>query len=207
MNYQNLASIFLARLARSCTKSCKSCTKQEAFLARYEKSCKNLARKICKIIFLQDFDQILQENYLTIFSYKILARFFVSCKKSFIFSARLARYVQDLVQDLASLARKLLARFACFLQDRFYWVVSLLKCDPLPQLENVEITGTHILCSACRIQGGAGPDGCDSCHWCDVLLRYGAHSARLRDAVAALSHRLEIQSFHGMTYVPLYLII
>ena len=27
--------------------------------------------------------------------------------------------MQDLVQDLASLARKLLARFACFLQDRF----------------------------------------------------------------------------------------
>ena len=28
--------------------------------------------------------------------------------------------MQDLVQDLAILARKLLARFACFLQDRFY---------------------------------------------------------------------------------------
>ena len=68
--------------------------------------------------------------------------------------------------------------------------VSLLKCDPLPQLEDVEITGSHILCSARRIQGGAGPGGCDSCHWRDVLLRYGAHSARLRDAVAALSRRL-----------------
>ena len=55
--------------------------------------------------------------------------------------------------------------------------VSLLKCDPLPQLEDVEITGSHILCSARRIQGGAGPGGCDSCHWHDVLLRYGAHSA------------------------------
>ena len=50
--YPNLASIFLARLARSCTKSCKCCTKNEAFLARYEKVCKNLARKICKINFL-----------------------------------------------------------------------------------------------------------------------------------------------------------
>ena len=29
--------------------------------------------------------------------------------------------MQDLVQDHASLARKLLARFACFLQDCFYW--------------------------------------------------------------------------------------
>ena len=106
--YSYLASTFLARLARSCTKSCKSCTKNEAFLARYKMSCKNLARKFCKIIFLQDLDHILQENYFTIFSCKILARFFVSCKKSFIFSARLARYVQDLVQDLASLVRKYL---------------------------------------------------------------------------------------------------
>ena len=47
------------------------------------------------------------------------ARFFISCKKSFIFSARL----EDFVQDLASLARKRLARFAYFLQDGFYWVV------------------------------------------------------------------------------------
>ena len=88
--------------------SCKSCTKNEAFLAKHKKSCKNLARKICKIIFLQELDQILQENYLTTFSCKILARFLISCKKSFIFSARLSRYVQDLVQDLASLARKYL---------------------------------------------------------------------------------------------------
>ena len=31
--------------------------------------------------------------------------------------------MQDLVQDLASLARKILARFAYFLQDGFYWEV------------------------------------------------------------------------------------
>ena len=47
--------------------------------------------------YMQDFDQLLQENNLTNFSCKILARFFISCKKSFIFSATLARYVQDLV--------------------------------------------------------------------------------------------------------------
>ena len=80
-------------------------------------------------MFLQDFDQILQENYLTIFSCKILARFFVSCKKSFIFSARLARYLQDLVQDLASLARIILARFAYFLQDGFYWDIGSLNAN------------------------------------------------------------------------------
>ena len=55
-----------------------------------KKSCKNLARKNCKIFFLQDLIKILQENYLTN-SCKILARFFTSYKKSFIFSARLAR--------------------------------------------------------------------------------------------------------------------
>ena len=67
---------------------------------------------------------------------------------------------------------------------------TFLHCDVLPQLEEVEITGCHVLLSARRIQGGAGPGGCDACHWQDVLLRYGAHSSRLRDAVAALSRRL-----------------
>ena len=39
--------------------------------------------------------------------------------------------MQDFMQDLASLARKLLARFACFLQDRFYWVVTdIYKQEP-----------------------------------------------------------------------------
>ena len=31
--------------------------------------------------------------------------------------------LQDLVQDLASLARKILAKFGYFLQDSFYWIV------------------------------------------------------------------------------------
>ena len=58
-----------------------------------------------------------------------------------------------------------------------YDFLSLLKCEPLPHLEDVEITGSQVLCSACRIQGGAGPGGCDSCHWRDILLCYGAHGA------------------------------
>ena len=37
--------------------------------------------------------------------------------------ARFARYVQDLVEDLV---RRILTRFAYFLQDDFYWVV--LQC-------------------------------------------------------------------------------
>ena len=81
-----------------------------------QESCK----KILQDNFLATFDQILQENNLTIFSCKN----FVSCKKRFIFSAKLARFVQDFVQDLVSLARKILARFAYFLQDGFYLVAS-----------------------------------------------------------------------------------
>ena len=49
---------------------------------------------------------------------------------------------------------------------------------------------SHVLLVAHRIQGGAGPGGCDAGHWKDVLLRYGGHSSRLRDAVATLARRL-----------------
>ena len=56
---------------------------------------------------------------------------------------------------------------------------SLLQCDSLPLLEDVEITGNLIQRTAALIQGSAGPGGCDAAHWQDVLLRYGAHSGRL----------------------------
>ena len=52
----------------------------------------------------------------------------------------------------------------------------LVHQDQLPLFEDVEITGCHILHSAHRIQGSAGPGGCDACHWRDALLHYGAHS-------------------------------
>ena len=59
----SIASSFLARLARSCTKSCtylaSLALKMKLFL-QDKKSCNNLARKNCKKFFLQDFDQILQ---------------------------------------------------------------------------------------------------------------------------------------------------
>ena len=63
----------------------------------------------------------------------------------------------------------------------------LIHQEKLPLLEDVEITGTHILHSIHRIHCGAGPGGCDACHWRDALLHYGAHSERLRDTVAALA--------------------
>ena len=67
---------------------------------------------------------------------------------------------------------------------------SLVKCAELPFLGNLDITSNHILHIAGRIQGSAGPGGLDASHWQDALLRYGAHSERLRDAVAVLTRRL-----------------
>ena len=57
------------------------------------------------------------------FSCRYLARLFISCMKSFIYSARLARYVQNLLQDVANPARKILPRLAYILQDGFYLVI------------------------------------------------------------------------------------
>ena len=65
-----------------------------------------------------------------------------------------------------------------------------LHCDVLPQFEDVEITSCHVLLSACRIQGSAGPGGRDACHWQDVLLRYGAHSSHFRDAVQCYKYEV-----------------
>ena len=67
---------------------------------------------------------------------------------------------------------------------------SLLNVDELPHLEDIEITGAIIHKVIFGIQGGAGPGGADAGHWHDVLLRYGSHSSRLRDAVASLSRTM-----------------
>jgi len=67
---------------------------------------------------------------------------------------------------------------------------ALIDVSVLPEFEEVELTNSHVLCSARKIQGAAGPGGCDAGHWHDVLLRYGAHSDRLREAVSALARRL-----------------
>ena len=77
-------------------------------------------------LFLQDMKdlaRIFLENYLTIFLTRLLQDFYTLQEKLH-FSARFARYVQNLVQDPASLARKMLARFAYFLQDGFTGFVS-----------------------------------------------------------------------------------
>ena len=103
--------------------------------------------QILQGFFLQDLQDLAislasLKSCLTVFSCKILARFFISCKKSFIFSARLARYVQDLMQDLA--------RVAYFLQDGFYWEVTADSVSG--QLQ--KYFGTTNIATAISIVGG-----------------------------------------------------
>ena len=43
-------------------------------------------------------------------------------------------------------------------------VSALPCCDILPLLEDIEVSGAHVQAVACRIQGGAGPGGCDAAH-------------------------------------------
>ena len=56
---------------------------------------------------------------------------------------------------------------------------TLLLDAELPPFENIDITGSHVATAAHRIQGSGGPGRC-------VLLRYGPHSSRCRDALASL---------------------
>ena len=91
----------LKNLARTCKKKL-----QDNFLARYDL---NLARKLSCNFFLQVLARSVQD-------FSILAK-----RASF-----LVQDFQDLMQDLASLARKILATLAYFLQDDFYWEASLL---------------------------------------------------------------------------------
>ena len=58
----------------------------------------------------------------------------------------------------------------------------------MPELENIEVTGSMMHKAAFAIQGGAGSGDCTVTHWQDALLRYGTCSDRLREAVASLIH-------------------
>ena len=75
----------------------------------------------------------------------------------------------------------------------------LTECDPcLSFSENVEITGNIIQRVASMIQGSAGPGGCDSNHWQDALLQYGAHSTTLVNLLPLWQEQLLILSYHGL---------
>ena len=58
--------------------------------------------------------------------------------------------------------------------------------DNLLLFEDSEITGSHILSIAHRLQEDYGPGGCDVSHWRDIILRYGTSSPHLHDSVAGL---------------------
>ena len=108
--YANLAGDFLAGPVRSCTDFASLAPKMKLFLQDskiLQESCKNKLQDNFPARFWSNLARILFYNYFTIISCKLLAiKIFHILQKSFIFSARLARYVQDLAQNLTSLARK-----------------------------------------------------------------------------------------------------
>ena len=64
---------------------------------------------------------------------------------------------------------------------------SFLLCDgKLPPLVYVNVTAAHVERVARQIHGGPAPSGFPAQQWQDFLLKYGAHSERLRDAMAKL---------------------
>ena len=57
-------------------------------------------------------------------------------------------------------------------------------------MKDLDITGSHVHYVVRHIQGNAGPGGCDSSHWQDILLRCGISSSHLRDSIANLTRCL-----------------
>ena len=64
-----------------------------------------------------------------------------------------------------------------------------MECDGLSLMTDVDINTNLIEKVARRLRGSGGPSGTDSDQWRNLLLRYGAHSKRLREAVAASVRR------------------
>ena len=67
---------------------------------------------------------------------------------------------------------------------------AFVECPNLPDLFFVEITSSHIQRVANKLSGGAGPSGLQSTQLQELLLKFGNHSAELREAYASVCRRL-----------------
>ena len=67
---------------------------------------------------------------------------------------------------------------------------AFVECSNLPDLFFVDITSSHIQRVANKLSGGAGPSGLQSTQLQELLLKFGNHSAELREAYASVCRRL-----------------
>eukprot|EP00923_Selenidium_pygospionis_P017783 GHVN01031246.1.p1 GENE.GHVN01031246.1~~GHVN01031246.1.p1 ORF type:complete len:172 (-),score=22.47 GHVN01031246.1:92-607(-) len=73
--------------------------------------------------------------------------------------------------------------------------------EEVPDQPECVITSDHVAAAGRKCQGAAGPGGTDAYQMQQLLFKYGAHSAKIRDAVAALCNELCNNAFEWKTYM------